>query len=115
DVGSGGGIPGVILAILSPKMRVTLIERRVKKANALSEIVQFLGLENRVKVLGKPFEEVAGFSKKTPIWFRGFLPGGKLADYLSKSFPDGNLGTLILMKGPAWEKELTEILLNKKN
>ncbi|MGE4232145.1 MAG: 16S rRNA (guanine(527)-N(7))-methyltransferase RsmG [Bacteriovoracia bacterium] len=111
DVGSGGGIPGIILAILSPATRVTLVERRVKKATALLSIVKELGLEDRVKVLAKPFEEIKPVHSKAVIWFRGFLPGPKLIAFLSKNFKAQELPTLVLMKGPSWSKEKEELLL----
>ncbi|MBI3543908.1 MAG: class I SAM-dependent methyltransferase [Deltaproteobacteria bacterium] len=110
DVGSGGGIPGIILAILSPDSRVTLVERRQKKAAVLSSIVSKMGLDRRVRVVAKSFEEIKTFPRETEYWFRGFLPGPKLATYLSESFPKGDIGQLILMKGPAWPDEKLETM-----
>lgn len=110
DVGSGGGIPGIVLSIMVPNARVVLIERRQKKASALSAIVSSLGLEDRVKVIARSFEEVRSFSKETEYWFRGFLPGPKLAAYLSVFFPRAELHRLVLMKGPAWPSEKLEIM-----
>ena len=46
DVGSGGGVPGVPLAIVRPDARVTLIEATKKKAAFLREAVAALGLAN---------------------------------------------------------------------
>lgn len=48
DVGSGSGVPGIILAIVRPDLEVTLIEQVAKKANALESIVRELGLPIRV-------------------------------------------------------------------
>ncbi len=50
DVGSGGGLPGLPLAILFPQAYFTLIDTIAKKINALESIVDSLGLEN-VKTL----------------------------------------------------------------
>ncbi len=44
DVGSGGGVPGVILAILRPDLSVSLSESTQKKARALEAIVGELDL-----------------------------------------------------------------------
>lgn len=44
DVGSGGGLPGIPLAIAFPSLRVTLLEATGKKARFLEEAVDLLGL-----------------------------------------------------------------------
>jgi 16S rRNA (guanine527-N7)-methyltransferase len=46
DLGSGGGVPGVVLAIARRNCTVTLIESTRKKADFLREAVKILGLEN---------------------------------------------------------------------
>lgn len=46
DVGSGNGIPGIILAILGYK--VTLVEKDIRKSIALKEIIRLLGLDTIV-------------------------------------------------------------------
>lgn len=110
DVGSGGGIPGLILAIMSPGTEVVVVERRQKKALVMTEIVKELKLDNRVEVIAKSFEEVKGLHKESEFWFRGFLPGPKFAVYLSEFFPRAELGQIVLMKGPAWPQEKLEIM-----
>lgn len=44
DVGSGGGVPGLILACLSPQRSITLIERRQGRCDFLRREVRVLGL-----------------------------------------------------------------------
>jgi 16S rRNA (guanine527-N7)-methyltransferase len=46
DIGSGGGIPGVVLAIARPDLRVTLVESTQKKAGFLEAVSAALGLTN---------------------------------------------------------------------
>ena len=46
DVGSGGGLPGVPLAIVMPHIRFTLLEATGKKAEFLKRVVAELGLAN---------------------------------------------------------------------
>ena len=46
DVGTGGGVPGIPLAIVRPDVQVTLIESTKKKAAFLREAVAQLGLTN---------------------------------------------------------------------
>lgn len=50
DIGSGGGLPGIPLAILRPDLHLTLLEATRKKADFLREMAHVLGLE-RVDVL----------------------------------------------------------------
>jgi 16S rRNA (guanine527-N7)-methyltransferase len=46
DLGSGGGLPGIPLAIMRPDSQVTLLERSEKKARFLSYAVRELALDN---------------------------------------------------------------------
>ncbi len=57
DVGSGGGAPGIPLAIAWPALRMTLVEATAKKARFLQEVTQ--SLELPVPVLSQRAEEVA--------------------------------------------------------
>ena len=57
DIGSGGGLPGIPLAIAAPTLGVVLIESIRKKCLALSDMVERLGLVN-VKVLNARVEDV---------------------------------------------------------
>lgn len=56
DVGSGGGVPGIPLAIVRPDLAVTLIEATKKKAVFLRDTAAALGLSN-VTVLDLRAEE----------------------------------------------------------
>lgn len=55
DVGSGGGVPGIILAIARPDAKVVLLESTKKKAVFLQEVVTKLALTN-VKVIAERAE-----------------------------------------------------------
>ncbi len=57
DVGSGGGLPGIPLAIIHPDIDVTVIDSIQKKMKAVTDIVAGLGLPN-VRVLCGRVEEL---------------------------------------------------------
>lgn len=57
DVGSGGGIPGIPLAIARPDLRFTLVESTKKKAGFLTSVSAALGLDN-VKVRAERAEKL---------------------------------------------------------
>src|SRR5689334_19855596 len=40
DVGTGGGVPGIVLAIIMPQLKVSLCESVAKKAKVVGQIVQ---------------------------------------------------------------------------
>jgi 16S rRNA (guanine527-N7)-methyltransferase len=58
DIGSGGGLPGIPLAIAFPSLRVTLLESAGKKAAFLREAAAMLGLE-QVTVVSARAEDAA--------------------------------------------------------
>ena len=58
DVGSGGGLPGIPLAIVKPESRFVLLEATGKKAAFLQTVVDRLSLEN-VRVVSQRAEEAA--------------------------------------------------------
>jgi 16S rRNA (guanine527-N7)-methyltransferase len=53
DVGTGGGLPGIPLAIIHPDIRVTMIDSIQKKARAVEEMVGALGLDNARMLCGR--------------------------------------------------------------
>jgi len=63
DVGSGGGLPGIPLAIVRPELRVTLIDSIAKKTAFLLQAKAELGLANVQVITGRveDFRPEAGF------------------------------------------------------
>ena len=48
DIGSGAGLPGLVLAIQRPEVQLVLVESLQRRATFLSEAVESLGLRNTV-------------------------------------------------------------------
>jgi 16S rRNA (guanine527-N7)-methyltransferase len=69
DVGSGGGLPSIPLALLRPSDRFTLVEATGKKVAFLRTAVRVTGLGNRMRVenrrVGRPGEETGTFDVAT--------------------------------------------------
>jgi len=59
DIGSGAGLPGLVLAVAAPQRRVTLIDTNGKKCRFQREAVRVLGLDN-VEVLHARVEDLEG-------------------------------------------------------
>jgi 16S rRNA (guanine527-N7)-methyltransferase len=59
DVGSGAGLPGLVLAIARPDLRVTLVESLARRATYLDEVVRSLGLADQIVVVRARAEEIA--------------------------------------------------------
>ncbi len=57
DIGSGGGLPAIPLALARPDVRLTLVEARGKKARFLRETAEALGLSN-TRVLSERAEDL---------------------------------------------------------
>jgi 16S rRNA (guanine527-N7)-methyltransferase len=57
DVGTGAGFPGIVLKVLYPGMKLTLVESVGKKATFCTHIIQTLGLEN-VEILSARAEDI---------------------------------------------------------
>jgi len=51
DLGSGGGLPGLVIAVRRPEISVTLVERRQSRADLLSRAVRSLDLTDHVTVV----------------------------------------------------------------
>ncbi len=81
DVGTGGGVPGVLLAILRPDLRVSLSESTRKKADAVAAIVQQLGLP--IAVFPRRAEQVLAEQRFDSLVARAVGPLWKMLQWLA--------------------------------
>ena len=107
DVGTGGGLPGVVWAICRPDLEVTLLDSLERKCRALSRIADTLALSN-VRVICSRSEELArqdreGFDLAAA---RAVTHLGPLVELLSPLVRAG--GQLLAFKGPSLDQEMAE-------
>jgi 16S rRNA (guanine527-N7)-methyltransferase len=101
DVGTGGGVPGVILSILRPDLAVTLTESVAKKARAVTAIVQEAGLT--LPVVHGRAETVLAAATFESLVVRAVAPLYKLLTWFEPHW--NSIGQLLVVKGPAWAEE----------
>ena len=65
DLGSGGGLPGLVIAVRRPDIHVTLVERRLSRADLLSRAVRSLDLGGRVTVVAGDVRSVGEASPRS--------------------------------------------------
>lgn len=106
DVGSGGGLPGMVLAIARPDMQVAMIDTVHKKTAFLTQVKVELGLRN-VTVHTARVEQLRVTQQFDVITSRAFA---ELADFINWS---GHLlapgGRFIAMKGVNPEQEISRL------
>ena len=111
DVGSGGGCPGIPLAIVRPENQFILVESKNKKANFLNTTILALKLKN-TKVICQRAENVELTKKADAIVCRAL---GSIPYFISVA---GHMlkkqGRLLAMKGKIPHSELSKIPLGWK-
>ncbi len=106
DVGSGGGLPGIPLAIARGEIRWTLLEATGKKAKFLEAVVRRLGLTN-VTVLNARAEDVARTPLRESFDLTTSRAVGGLADLAMYSIPLLRIGGIMLaIKGDRAGEEI---------
>ncbi len=107
DIGSGGGLPAIPLAITRPDLKFILVEATGKKAKFLEETAEKLKLQNvkvintRAETLGQDPQHRQQYPYAT---CRAVGPMNILLEYTLPLLKVG--GQLLAMKGPALEEEL---------
>lgn len=103
DIGSGAGLPGIVLALVRPDVHVTLVEPLLRRATFLTEAVDQLGLTDQVEVLRVRAEEYAG-PRFALVTARAVAPLDRLAALALRLLAPG--GTLLAVKGRQAQAEL---------
>ena len=107
DLGSGGGLPGLVVAILSdeiePVNKLFLVEADARKAVFLKTVCRELGL--KVEVYNNRIEELPPMSANI-VSARALAPLETLCLYVKKHLEKD--GIAVLAKGENWKAELVE-------
>jgi len=104
DVGSGGGLPGVVIAICCPNIRVTCVDTVSKKAAFVQQVAASLRLSNlrgvhaRVESLTGPYDLICS---------RAFAALPDFVSWSAAALSDG--GVWMAMKGKLPEAEMAAL------
>lgn len=104
DIGSGAGLPGIVLAIVRPDLTATLLEPMLRRVGFLEECIQLLGLGARVDVRRSRVEDVAHEFEVDVATARAVAPLDRMAKWALPLLRPG--GQLLAMKGERAEEEL---------
>lgn len=98
DLGTGAGFPGMVLKIIFPNLKVTLIDATLKKCNFLEKVIKELKLEN-IKVINARVEEYAKIEREKYdiVTARAVAPLKHLLEYGVPLLKVN--GTFVAMKG----------------
>lgn len=103
DIGSGAGLPGMVLAMLLPQAEVILLEPMARRTSFLRECVTAIGLPNVVVRRGRA-EQEAGRLRADVVTARAVAPLGRLAGLAAGITRPG--GIVLAIKGSGAQEEL---------
>jgi 16S rRNA (guanine527-N7)-methyltransferase len=103
DIGSGAGLPGLVLAIARPDLEIELVEPLLRRTTFLSETVAALGLSN-VRVTRGRAEALHGERRYGVVTSRAVAPLDRLLGW-SMPLVEPH-GCLVAMKGSSVEEEI---------
>ena len=106
DLGSGGGLPGLVLAIYFQEtpLEICLVESDQRKAVFLRTVVRQLELRN-TRIIAQRIESVKPLNASY-ISARALAPLPRLMPYLDRHL--ATKGQALLMKGENWQNEVSE-------
>ncbi len=103
DIGTGAGLPGLVVAIARPDLRMTLVEPLLRRTTFLEEVVAELGLDH-VRVVRGRADDLHGAETFDVVTSRAVAPLERL---LGWSMPlVAPTGALVAMKGRSIHEEI---------
>lgn len=104
DVGSGAGLPGIVLAVARPDISVILVEPLARRTAFLDEAVAALELTDQVTVVRGRAEEQVGRHRADVVTARAVAPLDRLAGWCLPLAKVG--GRMLAMKGTSAAEEI---------
>jgi 16S rRNA (guanine527-N7)-methyltransferase len=105
DIGSGAGLPGIVLAMLRPSLEVVLLEPLLRRSVFLEECAAELGLANATVLRARAEDKAAAQLRADIATARAVAPLDRLAGWAARLVRPG--GQLLAIKGQSAEAELT--------
>ena len=105
DVGSGAGLPGLVIAAARPHLDVTLVEPMERRCEWLAEVSEELGLDN-VEIIRARSQDLGRKIRADVVTARAVAALPKLLRLTSKMIAPG--GRLLALKGRRAEEEVLE-------
>jgi 16S rRNA (guanine527-N7)-methyltransferase len=97
DLGTGGGFPGLVLAVVRPDARVTLVESVGKKCKFLERAAEALDLPNVEVVNARAEAWHAGLGTQDVVTARALAPLNVIVEYAAPLLVEG--GAFVAWKG----------------
>jgi 16S rRNA (guanine527-N7)-methyltransferase len=107
DVGSGAGLPGIPIALARPDVHVTLLDSMLRRTTYLSEVIEELGISDRVDVVRARAEEHR--RRYDVVVARAVAPLATLVGWTASLADRG--GLLLALRGDRAASELAEARL----
>jgi len=104
DIGSGAGLPGVVLAMLRPGLSVVLLEPLLRRSVFLEECVAELGLGNATVVRARAEDKAAAHVRADIATARAVAPLDRLVGWAAGLLRPG--GQLLAIKGQTAAEEV---------
>jgi len=105
DIGSGAGLPGLVIAMLRPRVRMTLLEPMLRRTTFLGECITELGLGNVTVCRGRA-EDMTGVIRADMAISRAVAPLGRLTELSAGVLRPG--GMILALKGDQAQTELDQ-------
>ena len=105
DVGSGAGLPGIVLAVARPDLRISLVESLARRTAFLNEVVETLGLSSVDVVRARAEECVNVLPPADVVTARAVAPLDRLASWCLPLARPG--GVMLAIKGSSAAAEIS--------
>ena len=108
DVGSGGGLPGIVWALLRPDLNITLLDSVKKKCTAMREITASLGIMNAEVICARSEDFARNKREEFDLaGAKGLAVSGVCAELLSPLVKVS--GKVLTFKGAKVKEEISEV------